>query len=117
MTSARKFTVARSVTFYEQALVNAMRTSIGMHVSDTSSFQLVGPGEVTYSEHSKGVSNLSPVEHNTESKSSLTDSLALSELKTSAMPGRSLETSWKSLYMTPLARQPNSLRGEPKESA
>ena len=88
---ARKFTVARSVTFYEQALVNAMRTNVGMHLSDidVSGFQLVQP---RFSENSEGTSDLSPMENHAESKSSLTDSIASSELKTSAVPGRTLES-------------------------
>ena len=35
---AKKFIVARSVVFYEQSLVDAMRIDIGQEVSDTSHF-------------------------------------------------------------------------------
>ena len=38
---ARKFTVARSVTFYEQALVNAMRTNVGLTLSDASDIRFL----------------------------------------------------------------------------
>ena len=54
---ARKFTVARSVTFYEQALVNAMRSNMGLHLSDTSNIQFLEPIMSTFSGHSEGVYN------------------------------------------------------------
>ena len=114
---ARKFKVARSVTFYEQALVNAMRTNIGMHISDTSGFQLVQPSTSTYSEIRKGIPNLSSLQHQSDSHNSLTDTSNSSELKTSDIPDRTIESSWKSLYMTPPAIKSNSVGVEPGRSA
>ena len=92
---ARKFTVARSVTFYEQALVNAMKTNVGMHHSDASGFQLIEPSTSTYSVHGEGVPNLSSVQHQSASNDSLTDTSTASELKASEVLCRNPESSWK----------------------
>ena len=85
---AKKFMVACSVTFYEQALVNAMRTNVGIHLSNVSSFQLLTSSRSTFSLDSKGVSNSFPKQNQSTSNQSLTDGIDSSELKTSEILGQ-----------------------------
>ena len=77
---ARKFTVARSVTFYEQALVNAMRSSVGLHLSDASNVQFLQPSVSTFSGHSEGTYNSVSMPQRSTSVGSLAELSSSSEL-------------------------------------
>ena len=54
----KKFTVAHSVTFYEQSLVDAMRLDMGVNVSDSSTLLTVPIATSLQSAVGKGVHNL-----------------------------------------------------------
>ena len=55
---AKKFTVARSVTFYEQSLVDAMIINMGARLSDSSTFRTVPTATSIQSSVSEGVRDL-----------------------------------------------------------
>ena len=114
---ARKYVVSRSVTFYEQALVQAMRTSVGIHPSDASGLQVFQPNSSAYSSNSEGPTNSASVQHQSGKYDSSADTSESSGLKVPGNVGRPLETSWKASLMTPPNMKPNSLRVEPAESA
>ena len=95
------YVVARSVTFYEQSLVHAMRESIGLTVSDGSTSITVPQGLAPHTLSSEGLqNNLLGTEQQDGSHSS-SDLSTRAQAKLQSPTGRDLLTSRKALFLTP----------------
>ena len=106
----RTYVVARSVTFYEQSLVDAMRTDIGMELSDSIILDVgASPkgsekeiGEASHSQFSsKGIS----LEAQSKN-SSLTDAFKLQQF--SEIDGRMSLVASKSSLLSPASTKPKA---------
>ena len=98
---ARKYTVARSVVFYEQSLVHAMRESIGLTVSDGSTSNLVPQGLVPHTLSSEGLQNNILGTEQQDGSHSSSDLSTHAQAKLQSPTGRDLLTSRKALFLTP----------------